>query len=72
MFFFLYSAIGIHLFGGYYTNKQADLIDPPNYIYNNFNDLYSSLVLLFELLIVNNWMVNAAVAVTIMGSELYR
>lgn len=31
------------------------------YVLNSFNDIATSLVLLFELLIVNNWMVNVRI-----------
>lgn len=42
--------------GEYHTGNIPEAA--PSYIYNNFNDLASGFVLLFELLIVNNWMVN--------------
>ena len=31
---------------------------PQDYVYNNFNDMFSGFVTLFELMIVNNWQVN--------------
>lgn len=30
----------------------------PDYVYNNFNDLTNGFILLFQLLIVNDWHVN--------------
>jgi two pore calcium channel protein 2 len=61
MFFFFFAAIGQILFGGKLNSSVVELLEannlPPLYIYNNFNDFGSSLIILFELLIVNNWFV---------------
>lgn len=53
-----YAVVGMHIFGGKIIKGDAALakIDfgKSNYYSNNFNDFASSLVTLFELLIVNN------------------
>jgi hypothetical protein len=63
--FYLFSMLGITLFGGlvYAENSSifSDTEVPPNYVYNNFNDFASSSIVLFELLVVNNWWVIARV-----------
>jgi len=57
--FFLFAAFGEHLFGGmiYETNPHLNgtAFAANAYWPNNFNDFGSSLVTLFELLVVNNW-----------------
>jgi len=69
-FMYLFSVAGVQLFGGLitcdksspYYEKVCDL-DGDNdfaqggYYPNNFNDIPSAMVVLFELLIVNNWFV---------------
>lgn len=61
MIMYEFAVIGMLLFGGLVqTNSIAILQDssiPPNYEYVNFNDLISSFVTLFILMIVNNWYV---------------
>lgn len=53
-----YAVVGMHLFGGKIVEGDAALakinFGKSNYYSNNFNDFASSLVTLFELLIVNN------------------
>jgi len=69
------SALGMQLFGGLINKDhsrpqfallQSDLFGESLYWANNFNDLASGMVVCFELLVVNNWMVLASgfVAVT--------
>ncbi|KDO26478.1 hypothetical protein SPRG_08281 [Saprolegnia parasitica CBS 223.65] len=59
MYFF--AAVGMHLFGGRISVQalQAQCPTSPfttsKYFANNFNDMASGVVLLFELLVVNNW-----------------
>jgi two pore calcium channel protein len=80
--FFLYSVLGMHIFGGLITTNPAD----PNYAKlnatdygqsgyypNNFNDMWSGFVTLFELLVVNNWfeVVDGFVAVTAIEARWY-
>ena len=56
-----FSVLGMFMFGGdVQTNSPAILVDaslPPYYYLVNFNDLISSFVTLFILMIVNNWYV---------------
>lgn len=72
MFFFFYG-LGNHIFGGHLNESQRHKLEdtklPGDYIYNNFNDAQSGIILLFELIVVNNWMVNAAVHVTVMNNN---
>ncbi|KAL4464360.1 hypothetical protein ABPG73_017839 [Tetrahymena malaccensis] len=83
--FFFFSALGIqnqylqiqnHIFGGKMTyNYQTQIDDELHteyYVLNNFNDQATSLVLLFELLIVNNWMLNVQAHQIIMGTKNVR
>ena len=54
--FFCFSILGNHLWGGLiHTNTNIPDGVPPLYIYNNYNDIGSGMITLFELLIVNNW-----------------
>ena len=59
--FLLYGAIGVQLFGGLIWEGNPALhnttFEASGYGPNNFNDYASSLVTLFELLVVNNWMI---------------
>lgn len=55
---YIYAIIGMSCFGGKIYIGNAMLVnttfDSNNYYPNNFNDFGSSLVTLFELLVVNN------------------
>lgn len=52
---------------------MSDASIPDNYFLCNFNDLVSSLVTLFILIVVNNWYVIVEMCVDIMdGNTLYR
>ena len=57
--FSVYASVGMVLFGGKVTTNstvlQNSTYGQSNYYSNNFNDFASSLVTLFELLVVNNW-----------------
>ncbi|KAL4486873.1 hypothetical protein ABPG72_009637 [Tetrahymena utriculariae] len=74
--FFFFSALGQHIFGGKMTYSYQTQIDEElhteYYVLNNFNDQATSLVLLFELLIVNNWMLNVQAHQIIMGTKNVR
>ncbi|EAR90720.2 cation channel family transporter (macronuclear) [Tetrahymena thermophila SB210] len=74
--FFFFSALGQHIFGGKMTYSYQAQIDEElhteYYVLNNFNDQATSLVLLFELLIVNNWMLNVQAHQIIMGTKNVR
>ena len=54
--------MGCHIFGGYVHEgllpELAENNINPLYTYNNFNDYYNGIILLFELLVLNNWNVN--------------
>jgi two pore calcium channel protein len=64
---YCFSALGVQLFGGLinygpqYATLQATSFGKANYYANNFNDLGSGMVVCFELLVVNNWFIIAAV-----------
>lgn len=85
---FVFSALGQMVFGGKITtdprNPHSDKIarraplyasaaDGVGYYDNNFNDMFSGVVLLFELLMVNNWhvLVSAFVAVSSRYARLF-
>ncbi|EQC25885.1 hypothetical protein, variant [Saprolegnia diclina VS20] len=58
---YLFAAFGMHLFGGRISVQVLEAQCPTSpfttsgYGANNFNDMASGVVLLFELLVVNNW-----------------
>ena len=60
---YLFAAVGIQLFGGKIHRLNPLLSHTTfaqnNYFANNFNDMFSSFITLFELLVVNNWYVIA-------------
>jgi len=64
--FYIYSTIGVQLFGGS-INKDNPALQGSDfsasgtvgYWANNFNDFGSGLVVLFELMVVNNWFIIA-------------
>lgn len=59
--FYFYAVLGMYIFGGKIKRGmqvfQDDSSIPDTYHLCNFNDLFSSLVTLFTLMVVNNWMV---------------
>lgn len=61
------------VFGGKIQEDSPEIINdsgvPDNYYLINFNDLMSSYVTLFILIVVNNWYVIVAMCVDIMGGE---
>jgi two pore calcium channel protein len=80
--FFLYSVLGMQIFGGLITTNPTDpnfaklnstAYGSSNYYANNFNDMYSGFVVLFELLVGNDWFVLADgfEAVTSVNARLY-
>ena len=70
VFFFIFSVIGMHFWGGK-IHYRVDLPNnvPKDYVMNNFNDMASGMITLFELLIVNNWQFNVAMYVAVSGSK---
>ena len=59
--FYVFALIGMLIFGGKIKRDSPEIIYdtsiPNNYYLNNFNDFGTSLVTLFSLMIVNNWMI---------------
>ncbi len=69
LFFYFFSLLGMHLYGGLLNEKKSLGEINPLYVYNNFNDMFSGIVTLFELTIVNNWQVNVDVYIKITGTN---
>lgn len=74
--FYTFAVFGMHLWGGqinYKTvlpNEADDGINvTKDYVLNNFNDMASGMITLFELLIVNNWQFNVAMYKKISGTN---
>ena len=59
--FYVFALMGMLMFGGKVQKNlpviAQDSSIPDNYHLDNFNDLVSSFVTLFTLMVVNNWMV---------------
>lgn len=74
--FYLFAVLGMRLFGGavYVGNTalEQNAGVPPLYVLDNFNDFLSSMVTLFDLMVVNNWQVNVLVFTTAKGDNDYR
>lgn len=75
--FYIFSVIGMWMFGGKIRRDLASIIKdqaiPNNYYMDNFNDLASSFVTLFTLMVVNNWMVQVQMYVdTMQGNGWYK
>ena len=55
----MFSVIGIFLLGGVIKKDSLAIVNDPdipsNYYLCNFNDLATSMITLFELMVVNNW-----------------
>eukprot|EP00743_Colponemidia_sp_Colp-15_P005824 GILK01006259.1.p1 GENE.GILK01006259.1~~GILK01006259.1.p1 ORF type:complete len:793 (+),score=91.09 GILK01006259.1:78-2456(+) len=60
--YYLFAAIGMTIFGGLIYKSNPDLngttFASSGFYPNNFNDFPSSMVLLFDLMVVNNWFVH--------------
>lgn len=75
--FYVFALVGMIIFGGKNRKGAAVFVDnmdiPYNYHLLNFNDLLSSYVTLFSLMVVNNWMVLVDLYVLLMDNQrLYR
>ena len=62
--FYVYAFMGIIIFGGKVSYDSAEIalnneVSTAYWALNNFNDFLSAFVTLFELMIVNNWMITA-------------
>ena len=59
--YYLFALVGMLLFGGKIRKGipeiESDASIPTTYYLDNFNDLFSSFVTLFSLMVVNNWMI---------------
>ena len=71
--FYLFGILGIFLFGGLVKTTSPEIIyndsTPDLYVLNNFNDLASAFVTLFELMVVNNWQVTAYMYVALTNNS---
>ena len=71
--FYLYALVGMALFGGEVTFSREEIRNndstPDNWALNNFNDMANSYLLLFELIIVNNWMITTSMYVALHQSR---
>lgn len=71
--FFIYALAGMWLFGGLITADTEAIRNndstPANWGLENFNDFPSSLVTLFSLMVVNNWMITVEMYTIIWGSR---
>jgi len=75
--FYTFAQFGMVCFGGDIREDSPQIIHDSsindNYYLMNFNDLMSSLVTLFALIVVNNWMVITAMCVDVKGGNtIYR
>merc|ERR1712137_1004476 len=74
---YVFAQVGMLLFGGEIYSTNPRLVETTfatsNYWANNFNDLASSLVTLFELLVVNNWFIilDGAAAATTGAAKIF-
>lgn len=74
--YYVFAILGIEFFGGHITKDviaEKNILGVPNdYNLVNFNDLTSSFVTLWALMIVNNWMVIVGMYCQVMGSNWWR
>ena len=72
--FYVFAQLGMIIFGGKIKSNSTEIVAdssiPDNYYLINFNDLMSSYVTLFILIVVNNWYVIVQMCVDIMGGAL--
>lgn len=61
--FYIYAIIGMAIWSGEVTFNKEEIkgndSTPDNWALNNFNDMANSFLVLFELIVVNNWMITA-------------
>jgi two pore calcium channel protein 1 len=74
--YYIFAMFGMLFFGGKIQRGLPALINdqsiPDNYHLDNFNDLLSSFVTLFTLMVVNNWMIQVQLYCVVMDSNYYR
>lgn len=70
---YAFAETGMMLYGGKVTMNSPQIIHdsgiPDDYYLVNFNDMFSSIITLFVLMVVNNWMVIVQMYVDISGGE---
>lgn len=73
--FYVFAQLGMVIFGGQIRSDSTSIVHdssiPDNYYLINFNDLMSSYVTLFILIVVNNWYVIVQMCVDIKGGNAY-
>lgn len=61
--FYIYALLGITFWGGKVDFLREEIkgndATPDNWALNNFNDMANAYLVLFELIVVNNWMITA-------------
>ncbi|CDW71336.1 two-pore calcium channel [Stylonychia lemnae] len=71
--FYFYALLGMLMFGGKVRTDSPQIRNndstPDLYSLNNFNDMISSYVTLFELMVVNNWYISTEMYVNISGGN---
>jgi len=71
--FYVFAQTGMIIFGGKIRKDSSEIVHdssiPDNYYLINFNDLMSSYITLFILIVVNNWYVIVAMCVDIRGGS---
>jgi len=76
LLFLTFALIGDRLFGGQVSTKEKEIFKdssvPDIYVEMNFNDLASSIVTLFALMVVNNWFMIVQVHTNIQGHKYGR
>jgi len=70
--YYIFALVGMAMFGGKIRKGSTDPDVPSYYHLNNFNDFASSMLTLFSLMVVNNWMLIAQMYVSVLGSRYYR
>jgi hypothetical protein len=74
--YYTFALAGMFFFGGYIKKYdpviENDSLVPDYYHLMNFNDLLSSFVTLFALMMVNNWMVIVYLYEVVMGTSLVK
>ena len=73
--YYLFALIGMAIFGGKVQKNMKVIVGdtsiPDIYHLDNFNDLLTSIITLFTLMIVNNWMVTVQMFVDVMNNNSY-
>lgn len=76
MLFFFFAIVGDRIFGGKISNLEKEIFRDSSvsdlYVEMNFNDLGSSMVTLFALMVVNNWFMIVQVHTNIIGTTYIR